>query len=405
MEENRENEEVQVKVEQNTEQKVEQHVEQKTEQKKSKKKILLLLLLLVLTAVMLSASTYAWFTSNRTVTVEDINVNVAASGGIQISVDGSSWKSIITNADLTNAHTTYAAATNQIPGTLKPVSTAAKTLDANGYLSMWLGTVSTSETTTNKGNYILSTEDVSTVGDNSAAEPVANQGVNGNFVMFDLFLRLDNSQTGATDQMLYLTNGSNVVVQSNATDLGTQNSARVAFIKESQIATGSALASIQALKTTDPSDIYVWEPNFDTHTSTGLSNAFSYYNSANSGTQYTIAQTGAQVPYFGTIGAVAVADDVLLSKANATDNGTKFAAITPGIKTAANWATGNKYEELFALTPNNITKVRVYFWIEGQDIDCENNASGGMISLKLQFSLNDKPASAETTETTETTTT
>lgn len=365
---------------------------------KSKRKVLLLLVLLVLTAIMLSASTYAWFTSNRTVTIEDINVNVAASGGIQISVDGSSWKSIITNADLTNAHTTYTAATNQIPDTLKPVSTAAKTLDDNGYLSMWLGTVTTSETTTNMGEYILSTEDVSTVGDNSVSPVVPNQGTDGNFVMFDVFLRLDDS-SNTTDQMLYLTNGSNVVVQQSASDLGTQNSARVAFIKESQIATGSSLTQIQALKTTDASNIYVWEPNYDTHTSTGLSNAYSYYNSANNGQQYTTAQAGTQITYFGTIGAVAVNDDVLLSKANATDNSTKFASITPGIKTEANWSTGNTYKQLFGLTPNNITKVRIYFWIEGQDIDCENNASGGRLTLKLQFSLNDGPATTATTTT------
>ena len=67
--------------------------------KRSKKRLFLLLFLLVMTAIMLTTSTYAWFTSNRTVTVEDINVNVAASGGIQISVDGSAWKTIITNAD------------------------------------------------------------------------------------------------------------------------------------------------------------------------------------------------------------------------------------------------------------------------------------------------------------------
>lgn len=360
--------------------------EQKT--KRSKRKLLLLLLLLVLTAIMLTTSTYAWFTSNRTVTVEDINVNVAASGGIQISVDGSSWKTIITNADLTNAHTTYAAATNQIPSTLRPVSTAGQTLNSDGYLSMWLGTVSTSETTTNMGQYILSTQDVSTVLDNSATEPPQNQGTNGAFVMFDLFVRLDDS-TSTDDQMLYLTNGSNVVIQTGSSDLGTQNSARVAFIKENNIATGSDLASIQALKTTDANNVYIWEPNYNAHTATGLSNAYSYYNNANNGNQYTTAQAGNPVPYFGTIGAVAVSDDVLLSKANATDNASKFAAVTPAIRTTDDWGTGTTYQQLFGLKPNYITKIRVYFWIEGQDMDCENGASGGLITLKLQFSLNE----------------
>lgn len=408
MEENRKNEEIQVNTELN--QNIEQKAIQQPEQKKNKKKMLLLLLLLILTAIMLSASTYAWFTSNRTVTIEDINVNVAASGGIQISVDGSNWKSILTNTDLLNAHTTYSAATNQIPGTLKPVSTTAEefVLDSNdastGYLKMFLGTVSTSDTTTNRGEYILSAEDVSTVGDNSVSPAVENQGSAGNFVMFDVFLRLDSS--ASTAQPIYLTNGSNVVVQNNASDLGTQNSARIAFIKESQIATGSSIAQIQALKTSNINDIIIWEPNYDTHTSTGLANALSYYNDSNSGNQYTVANRTPkeQVPYFGVESTIAVSDDITLKKANATDNSSKFSAVSPSIATPANWSSGNTYEQLFSLTPNTITKVRIYFWIEGQDMDCENNASGGQLTLKLQFSLNDGPAST-TTATTESTTT
>ena len=373
--------------------------EEKNE-KKSKKKLLLLLLLLILTGVLLSTSTYAWFTSNRTVTVEDINVNVAASSGIQISTDGIEWKSIITNADITKAHTTYSAATNQIPGTLRPVSTAAKTL-TDGYLSMWLGTVSTSETETNKGKYILSTQDVSTVKDNSDSTAVngSNAGAFGNFVMFDLFIRLDDS-TSATNvaQKLYLTTGSNVVNQSGSTDLGTQNSARVAFINEGTTSTGSDYTAIQALSTTDATKVIVWEPNYDAHTPTGLSNAYSYYNDANSGAQYTEAMKdpAVQVPYFGTIGAVAVADDVLLSKANATDNAADFAAITPSLATKADWTSGHSYEELISMLPNNVVKLRIYFWIEGQDIDCENHASGGNITLKLQFSLDKDDGTAET---------
>ena len=33
-----------------------------------------------------------------------------------------------------------------------------------------------------------------------------------------------------------------------------------------------------------------------------------------------------------------------------------------------------------------ITKVRIYMWVEGQDVDCENNASGGDLLYNLQFS-------------------
>ena len=102
-----------------------------------------------------------------------------------------------------------------------------------------------------------------------------------------------------------------------------------------------------------------------------------------------------QVPYYGVVGSLVVADDILLSKANPTDTngtatattGTKFVAVTPGLATTEAWTGGNTYESLVSLLPNRIVKLRVYFWIEGQDIDCENHASGGEITLKLQFSL------------------
>jgi hypothetical protein len=34
-----------------------------------------------------------------------------------------------------------------------------------------------------------------------------------------------------------------------------------------------------------------------------------------------------------------------------------------------------------------ITKYRIYLWVEGQDVDCENNASGTDIQYDLSFSL------------------
>ena len=38
-----------------------------------------------------------------------------------------------------------------------------------------------------------------------------------------------------------------------------------------------------------------------------------------------------------------------------------------------------------------ITKVRVYMWIEGQDIDCENNASGTDITYNIELSIRETP--------------
>jgi len=39
---------------------------------------------------------------------------------------------------------------------------------------------------------------------------------------------------------------------------------------------------------------------------------------------------------------------------------------------------------MFELRPG-ITKFRIYIWIEGQDVDCEDNASLGDINVNLQI--------------------
>ena len=52
---------------------------------------------------------------------------------------------------------------------------------------------------------------------------------------------------------------------------------------------------------------------------------------------------------------------------------------------------GNKvedYKQVFSLTAG-VTKMRIYMWIEGQDIDCENYATGASISYNLQFAITD----------------
>lgn len=127
----------------------------KERQKRRKYRLLILLLLMLGTGTMLATSTYAWFTSNKNVSVETLKVNIQAKNGIQISADGTKWKSIVQKADLVGAHGgNYAAAVNQIPESLEPVSTIAVP-DTNGHLPMYYGVVETSDTVANNGEYIL----------------------------------------------------------------------------------------------------------------------------------------------------------------------------------------------------------------------------------------------------------
>ena len=76
--------------------------QEKNKDKRRRRKILLALLLVVFTGIILTANTYAWFTSNKTITVDAIDVQVTTANGIQVSTDATNWKTVITNTDLNN---------------------------------------------------------------------------------------------------------------------------------------------------------------------------------------------------------------------------------------------------------------------------------------------------------------
>lgn len=327
------------------------------EEEYNRKRLSYLIILLLFTAVLLSTTTYAWFTTNRVVSVNELNVKVQAEGSLEISADGTDWRTMVGREELVAVHSsTYPSSVNQLPTYLKPVSTGGN-LSGNGFLQMFLGLVSSD----NDGNYVL-----------TATSSVENEGngdnSDGSFVAFDLFLKTTE------DKDLYLTNNSQVVYNGNST--GTENAVRVAFVVEGTVASGASIATIQSLATSDSNNVYIWEPNYDTHTATGVNNAKDVYGISTS-------QTGAaQIAYDGVISDISSGVALGSAKANVYSN--YFKSVTPKIYTPK----GNTaYQNLFTLNAG-ITKVRVYMWLEGQDVDCENNASVGNLNFELQFSTN-----------------
>ena len=363
-----------------------------TKQKKKKKerRLLLTLLLLITTGVFLGAATYAWFTANQRVSISPIDVNVSTSSGIQISADGSNWKSVLTNADLTGASGTYSAAVNQLPNTLEPGSTAG-TITSGGKMEMFLGHVEANETT---GDFILSA--TSSVETNSSGN-----NSTGKFVAFDIFLKNEQNET------LYLTPNSKVEFRNS--DTGIKNATRIAFITLGHTTTSDSVANIQALNDGASSTVKFWEPNYDVHTADGVANAISPYGI----TTLSQGSGNAWVPYSGVKAALAASVNVKREQATQALNPTYFSSFaysatadpaqtiaydTTGQNSVNYFVTAEGYTTSQALTAQNgltagVTKMRIYMWVEGQDVDCENNASGGDIRFSLQFSIVDTTSS------------
>ena len=331
----------------------------KKRNEKRKKKLRTLILLLFLTIIMFGTATYAWFTANRMVTISTLNVHVEASNGIQISTDASTWKSIITNADITtNAYTGH---TNMLPANVNNVSTNGAVNSTTGHMNMYKPTISSDAST---GNYKISTElDTETAGST------------GNFIAFDIFLRVDSDKT------IYLTGDSNVIPKANTEDKGLKNAARVAFVKQGHGASTDAVSSLTGLNNQIAQNAIIWEPNSDTHSPLVTSQVATEY-----GVTIGNGSNASYTNYCGVKQAITTAVD-LVQLVNCT-NTTDTQAVTPDIRTVY----GNTaYNQIFALTAG-VTKFRVYMWIEGQDIDCENNATGSDISFNVQLSTESSAA-------------
>lgn len=323
-------------------------------QNRRRRKLFLAILMILFTGVLLTTSTYAWFTANKTVTVEQIDVNVAAMNGLQISVDGTTWKPSVTNADILAASGKYTAAKNQIPaGNSSPVSTVGAIDGTTGFMNMYAGAIETSGT-----DYILTT-----------TKSTETNGNVGDFVAFDLFFKT------TSDTPIYLTNSSNVIYSSGPD--GLENAARIAFVMQGNTDAGADLATIQALKASTTSEVVIWEPNSDVHTEEAVNNAINTY-----GKSTTVGPDAAALDYYGVKATIQAGANVVLDSTDAN----YFSSVTPAIVTKKA-GIGTNFEKAFDLKAG-VTKVRIYMWIEGQDVDCENDASGGSISYNLQFSMN-----------------
>lgn len=313
--------------------------------KKSKRKnnlkssVILLLLLLLL----LISSTYAWFTANQLVTISTLDVKIEAKNGLQISTDAVNWKSIISNEDITtNAYTGHK---NQVPETLEPVSTVGEIDSETGYMKMYYGTV--------KSNDITGLDELTAT---------ATTDTSGQYIVFDIFLKVEKETN------LQLTEDSGVIA--NGTDKGIKQASRVAFCVEGNQPTGTATTDITSLKGATDGTVYIWEPNSDVHTAAAIAHANSNYK------QTIDANT--KVEYYGIKSPITTG----LTLDNTYVENEYFSKVTPDYQTDETM----EVTDVFTLQAG-ITKVRVYMWIEGQDFDCENTASGTDISFNVQLQV------------------
>ena len=63
---------------------------------------------------------------------------------------------------------------------------------------------------------------------------------------------------------------------------------------------------------------------------------------------------------------------------------TNFGTVTPDLSTGTQTPVPSSE---FVTLEAGVTKFRVYMWVEGQDVDCEDHASGTDIMYNVQFTI------------------
>ena len=409
----------------------------KRHNEKHSKKVRNLVAFCSLCAIFLAVSTYAWFIGMKTVNVSKFDINIATTEGLFLSMDGQEWSY---NLDVTQANQYENNANTFAPNGLIPMSTVGDMDTASSRMKLY---EKASLTATPGGYRLLSSQvenNVNTV--ETSGEYIEGDG----YVAFDLFIKnlsgeeyyVENNPLN--EEAIYLTTNSEVKVSDagGVANAGIENSVRVAFAQIGRVKADTAdIAKITGITCTDTEEeddtkvtgicrsAQIWEPNDASH----VQNALNWYNESclsrkatpdgdtvtdsNSYNPQTepgtttckVLNTTTAYPTYAISRDITVDDQVNIYdgaayntyEANTIDYQTyaqaeeeektdyklvDFPYFTDTMKEKA----GVDRPTFMTLAPNSITKVRVYVYIEGQDIDNYDFASlGAKISVNFGF--------------------
>ena len=221
-------------------------------EKRRNRKLRNLMFVCAICAIVLAASTYAWFTGLQEVKVNPFQVEIAAADSLQLSLNGQDWSDTIAFTDEADLKSkAYSAGTNvnwpkyKRPGTdievngLVPVSTIGIFNTTKSELKLF----EKQSMTTSAGGYRLLANEI------NYDEETRQKG----YLAFDLFVKnfsgtqyISSSDPNNIDseEAIYLTPESAVTVgEGGVQDAGIENSVRVAFAQVGRISANETTQS------------------------------------------------------------------------------------------------------------------------------------------------------------------
>lgn len=284
--------------------------------------------MLIVSAIVLTSATYAWFSMAKRVEVESMELNVTSPEGIQISANTSAFTTKLTVDDIKGASSTrftaYEGNINNVPETVKPSSSAFAT---SGFLPKFFD---------------------GSINDQGKMDVYARDDVGSGFVAFDLFIKVKAATT--------VKFGSSTVTCEANPELPT--AMRIALVRCGTVAEKADAATIKSvLPGNAPGLKVIYELDASSHTAAATALGASGVMETK-GIQSAGLNIATNNPFTNTINGAAI---------NAT------------IATAASAAKID--------VNAGITRVRVYMWMEGNDVDCANDVAGATINFNLVLEI------------------
>ena len=375
----------------------------KTKKNKRKSELNAMFFIILIAAVMFIISTYAWFSTQKNVSITNLRGTVEVAEGLEISLDAEKWYNGITlgeeDGQLSITKNAYQGHHNISPSEMLPVSTLGLVGSTDIDLKMLRGNVTNSK----ELSKIVETKE--------NIESTTDSQFPGYFA-FDIFLK-NNSKQSSGDDILQLNYDSSLeIMDASKTATGLQNTARIAFCKyagtsevdasQADILKETAGVGVGAPKAYI-SDVAIWEPNADDHVDYIVKNNNKITWSTSDASAYATKtlddgtkgfDTTTKMPTYAlkTSAVGQTINDIYMwngTEANlarqytlqTTKTSTTDYTIKEGVQNLVKATDGTT---AFGIAPNKITRIRVYLWLEGQDVDCINYAShGGGVKVNI----------------------
>ena len=208
----------------------------------------------------------------------------------------------------------------------------------------------------------------------------------------------NSSKQDDLDDVLQLNYDSSLeIMETDKSSTGLQNTARVAFAKyngtsdvmadQATILKETAGIGVGA-GTSYITDVAIWEPNSNDHVdyivqnNNKITGAGASFNATTQMDTYalkstSIGQTIADIYKWDGTESYLAKQNVLQT----TKTSTEDYSIAEGVQNLVSTTDGST---TFGIAPNAICRIRIYLWLEGQDVDCINYAShGGGIKVNI----------------------